>query len=637
MLQDLFKQITADIDKKIAIIGVIFGITLLIYAFTTHKPSELQEMVLTMLLACSIYLLLRDTLKERKTKLFSTEMEIWEKHNIKSRLYLLNIIFFCLLSASIIIISQHIYSRPLIFLVLVTIMSGILAIEIVVNANRAYLTFILAKIFIIGILLRASVFYQFPGPVGIDPWYHINFVEQLLIQGHVPEELGKYISFPVMHIIVASLSQLTGLGVKDSYFMIGVIEIASLIFVFLIAREIFNEKIGLLSVLMLIVSSEHILWGYWIIAMTLGIALVPILTFFLFSQQRERKNLNYKLFIILILVLVTVTHTVASFAILIVLVATWIAHFIYKTLWKLENFEQHVGLTLIMLFSVMLIGYWMYASGFIGYVAESIKFAFSMDIWEGEKMYGGVVESSWNYLSMYTFGFFAILGSLYVLNIQKEEYSQIPIVITAWVVTFFVFVSFFLGRNAILFGRWPVFIEILLAIPCSLGLLAMSALSKKRVLSVLFVLVIVFTGVMVMNDNANITQVVPWAQYPRFGLMDSEIHAYQTISTHIQYSAEDNFIYGDGYYLSCFRSSKPYTKGIECPLSISILQGDEKFHGILILRREMKDNVVRIQQKGVYRDTIEFKMDESLYQSYTDGPQYAVIYDCGTVKGIKSS
>jgi hypothetical protein len=636
MLRDLFKQLTADIDKKIAIIGVIFSITFLIYVFTTHKPLELQEMLLVVFFACSIYQFLGNTLKERAVKLFSTEIENSKIYNTKSVFYLSNIIFFCLLSASLIIISQHPYYRPLIFLILVSIMAGILAVEIFVNTNKNYSAFILARILILGILLRASVFYQFPSTVGIDSWDHANFIEQLLIQGHISEYFSSYEYYPAMHILAASLSQITGFSVRDSHFMMGAIPAVSYIFIYLIGRAFFNDKIGLLATLLLALCSPGILWGGCnITAMGFATFFLPVIAFLIFSRNNGIKSIRYTGFIIPFLVLVIVTHTIASAAMLIFLFGVWFAYLAYSIFWHTEKREQAVELTLIFLFSVLLLGYWMFASGFIGMIGSAISDAFRIDTFKGVKLMEvniNIIAISWNYLSLYVFAFFSILGSLCILGIsKKKEQSHIPIVISGWCFTFFVFIMFFLGRNFIIFNRWVIFVMILLAIPCAIGILNISTLSSKKTLVVLFMLVTVFAGIMVTDTGANFTQPVPWIQLPRKGLMDSEIHGANTVSKLSNFDSTQGMIYADSSYINIF--AKFNVSSVE--EGSQILDGEiQEFQGILMLRKEAKDNIIYISDPKTVHSA-EFKMNQSMWHSLTEGEEYNTIYDCDTVKGVK--
>lgn len=634
MLRDLFKQLTVDVDKKIGIIGVIFSITLLIYAFTTHKPLELQEMLLAVFFACTIYLLSRNRLKERAVKLFSTEIESGKNDNTKSVLFLLDIIFFCLLTASIIIISQHPYYRPFIFLAIVAIMAGILAVEIVVSTNKNYSAFILAKILIVGILLRASVFYQFPSTPGIDSLAHADFIELLLMHGYVSEYFRSYEYYPAMHILSASLSQVTGFGVKDSHFMMGFIQVASYIFIYLIGRVFFNDKIGLLSTLLLALCSPGILWGGCnITAMGFATSFLPVIAFLILSRNNGNKSIRYTVFIMLFLILVIVTHTIASAAMLIFLFGAWVAYLAYSIFWYTEKQEQPVGLTLILLFSVMLVGYWMYASGFIGLVGSAISLAFRIDTFKGVKlMEGNISATTWDYLSLYVFAFFSILGSLYTLGIsKKKEQSRIPLIISAWCFTFFVFIMFFLGRNFIILNRWVIFVMILLAIPCAVGILNISALSSKKTLVSLFMLVTVFAGIMITASGANITQPVPWAQLSRNGLMDSEIHGANTVSKLSNFDSTQDMIYADPYYISIF--NKFNVSSVED--GSRILDGEiREFQGILMLRKEAKDNIIAISDPKTIHSA-EFKMNQSIWQSLTEAEEYNTIYDCDTVKGIK--
>ncbi len=66
-----------------------------------------------------------------------------------------------------------------------------------------------------------------------------------------------YMYYPAAYFLGAFVAHATGLGIQDSFFIIGFVEVLSLLFVFLFGREIFNAKVGLLASLIMAVSDMH--------------------------------------------------------------------------------------------------------------------------------------------------------------------------------------------------------------------------------------------------------------------------------------------------------------------------------------------------------------------------------------------
>jgi hypothetical protein len=278
-LSNMFR-LDDDLDKRMAFAAIGVSIILLIVNFTTMNSLFNYEVLFTLLFACVVYLLLRRKAHPPSAWLAPPE----NRQRTKTNLYQFNILFFVLLAVSLVMLHQGLYSRPLAFLAIAAIMAGILAVEIALYRNQGYSVFILLQILILGLLLGASAYYQFPSVVGNDPPYHINFIEQLMAQGKVGD-FGDYSGFPGMHIFISSVSLVSGLGLRHSFFFIGIIECLSLVFVFLIGRAISNEKLGLLAALLLGITNQHILWSYYIVPMGFCLALMPMIIFLLFSQE----------------------------------------------------------------------------------------------------------------------------------------------------------------------------------------------------------------------------------------------------------------------------------------------------------------------------------------------------------------
>lgn len=592
-------------------------------------------MSLTVFLACIVYLLCRENLSTLSPLDFSTNMK-----EIKSILFLLNILFFGFLILSFIIWSRSVQPQPFILLLIASIISSILAVEIFYNNNRAYSAFILVKLLMVGILLRAYPYFLFPLQAGVDSLYHVNFIEQLLLQGHIPINTS-YESYPMTHIVAALLSQLTGLNVKNSFFFISIIAVLSLTFLFLIGRKLFNEKIGLLSVLVLGVSASQITLGWWITAMTLGLGLLSMFIFFLWSSREKGKEITYKVFILLLMIIVILTHPVPSTTVGILLGLTIIVSYLmYEILGGSAKSTQVTSIPLTAIFITMLLGYWRSISGFLDYhIASSMVSAFkvdrslAIDVAPSMAIKNDVLESIWRSLPILIFLFFMIIGFLAIF--RRNYTRQLPQIHYGILCACFVF--FVSGIQLFKFyealpGRWISFMEIISAFLVGIGLLVITNSTKEhRKLVAIFTLTMIFAIVMISSGISNVISITPWDSKPRMVLLDSERYAAERIyQLSVSEESNKNNIYVDSYVMWPYQYKNSTFTAQDAG---DIFLGRQPLEGILILRKEVMDNTVLISSQGF---TQEFRMDRFQFLSFIEGSEYNIIYDSGTVRAIKN-
>ena len=305
-------------DRKLAIIGIAASLLLLVVASTVYQSLLLQQISITVLLASVIYLLARRYLQLRQIEedgVDVSDMPLLSLLN-PNIAKLLDVSFWGLFIASITIIWQSTYARPLSFLILVAVMCSVVAVEIAARKNTAYC---LIKIILIGLLLRGSAYYQFPTAIGTDPFIEMDFVEQIAASGQAGEFMGVYVNYPLSYIFDVSIWHITGMGFSDSFFILVVILVVSLVFIFLIGKELFNKETGLLAALIIAVFDWHIFWGFYVKGMVLGIALVPAIIWLLLVGLRKGGRLRFSVITIVLLCLVIITHTYVNAALAVIL------------------------------------------------------------------------------------------------------------------------------------------------------------------------------------------------------------------------------------------------------------------------------------------------------------------------------
>ncbi len=642
------KQFTKveNYDLKLATLFVVVSLVLLAVASIAIQSLLLQQISGTVLLSSGIYLLLHRRRRTRPEEGIAEASSISPIPQLNPSIgKILDISFWGLFIASITIISQNAYARPLSFLILVSVMCSILAVEIVTKKSTAYC---LVKILILGILLRGSVWYQFPTAIGTDPFIEINYLKQLVATGHVGNFLGAYIYYPLGYTLGASIWNITGLSLGSSFFVLSVISVISLVFVFLIGRDLFNREIGLLAALIMVVFDWHVFWGFYIKSMTFAIALVPIILWLLLAMLRNEGRLHFPIIAMLMTAMVIFTHTYVNAALAVILGLGLISIIIIKRTLGKEGFEGPVRLYMLLLFAVATLGYWIYASGFIYYIDQVVTYAMSIDTLTIDQ--AGLSQHilpraatllTWEKLPTLVLVFFAFLGFFSILNFRKPDqrkFLQIWLALVGGMLLTFNFILFYMPPLGILeTARWHLFTGLLLACVAAVGLLSILSRRGWQSLLGLSLSVLLLSGLFTTSHISNITSVVPWKDRIRMAYTTSEMSAADTISqmaglTPAQDSEEAGKIYTDFYYLHplWYQLNLPRAKVVD---GSSIFLGEsENVDGIIILRRALTTEVVGATYPGYGRD--EFKMDSAQYQSFVDDTQYSLIYDCGTVKAV---
>ena len=620
------------IDKKLATIIAAIGIISLILTTVVFPSLLFMQASATLLLASAIYLFLR--WRRRRVQVEESPAEGRDARLLPPHLSkLLDIAFWGLLIAGLIVISHGVYARPLSFLILVSIMSSILAVQIFTGKNTAYCVI---KIVTIGILLRASAWYQFPSPVGYDSVAEVNFLEQLVATGHTGGFMMGYEYYPIAFYFTASTAVITGMEAINAHFILGVIEVIGLIFVFLIGKHFFNEKIGLLAALIIAVFDWHVFWGFYVKAFTLGIAWVSIVLFLLLTAQ-QKNRLVFLVLSILLMFLLILTHTVPPTVLLVILLIGWLLFLLLRNIQSKEKFELPIKLNIVLLLFCATLAYWMYVSGFHRYIAYAINYALSLDI--GKMVVftlpTSTAEVIWSRLPIFALIFFATLGCLSIFNIRKWDSKallQVWLAVLCGALVIINFIIFYAPElGTMLKERWFVFVGLIMAIPAAIGLLSIPSKKGWQSLAVLFLLMFALSGIMTTSYIGSVDTVIPWGPQSHSAATSSELAAAETVSRMAGLTADhtptgETRIYADHYYSQIFRYDVhvPEDKLVD----LIELQKEElkEYHGILILRSAVID-VVSVKE--------ELIMDLSQYQSLMSDPQVILIYDSGTVKALR--
>jgi hypothetical protein len=606
LLENLNLNLDLILSYALALLGAgMLGIGLLQARF------QMEQVALILLLSSIIYLVFR----KRMLRASSTTETALDIRHVKC----LHILVFVLFTSGIFLVNQHVYVRPLSFLIVMSIVSGIIAVIICASDDKRINYLVMAEIFGLGLLLRASVFYQFPTLFISDPISHSYFIESLVTSGHLSAFMAGYQSLPLMHILSATVMNIAGLVVKDAMFIIGVCDTMSLIFLYLIIRHYFNEKIGMLAMLLLMVSAFHIAYDIYNFAQTFGLAMLNMLIYFMFCHKSEsiKKDMVLRVFAIITMIAIVLTHTIDSFAALLILISVWL-------IMKLLDYIREPGETdieapyipfsLIVFLFIFEMSYWMYAasSTYFSFFADSIRWAFKVA--ELAPPVTTLMESfqatGLRWLPSYLNIFLALIGSFYLL---KNRRNSIYFTMYGWGVILFVFLSTFLNWYTFLPERWFVIIEGVLVVPLVIALDSTVTIFRNRALA-MWIIVFIFSIIMTTNYNANITNLIPLTPQPTLSLKTSELVAANTLASVMP--AKEPF-YSDVIYYSLSGAQD----------GSQILMGKSQLDGILVLRKEIEKNACFVIGADNCDDTVKV--------NYVPNPVGSKIYDCGTVQAIE--
>ncbi|ODS40246.1 MAG: hypothetical protein A7315_09165 [Candidatus Altiarchaeales archaeon WOR_SM1_79] len=453
----------------------------------------------------------------------------------------LDILFFSLLSVLIfeVAISEP-YTLPLSFFILSIAMSCVLVVDIFSAEGMNRTKIVLTKIILFALFLRLAPLYKFPH-TGSDIFYHTYVVNGIIREAHNFLSAGHmYSDFLGMHYIVIATEIVTGLGVENSMKTIVFLEVLGLLFLFLVAKSIFNEKIGLLSALLSGIDCQHIYWGLNIIPMSLGLTITIMLIYLIIKFDISGKT-AFKALTLALMLLLVYTHTLSSGIFSILLIAMYLGTILHPMIFKkgLLLSVRSLKASIPAYFGVVMVSYWMYCSGFFLEFAKIFSYVLSVDLLQLRIAVPPETPDIFCMLEDISFILFVIptmIGTFYCLKHKRDMRSQM-LISSGFVLALIVNLNQYsrLYTDAIIPYRWWSFIFITIAPLSALGILLMYNAIRKN--SVKF-LMLIFTIMVLTSSNLVTVLLVP--DNPVFkpdrdvSLNDFEVGASNTFLRHYE-------------------------------------------------------------------------------------------------------
>ncbi len=284
---------------------------------------------------------------------FQEELETEEPENPnKSNLNLL-LLFVLLFIISIILLVQY-DSRPLFYFILIAAMAGIILWQIMQNPGRLNTGIITGQMILLSINLAWGQTLKLPFYFGDgDLFSHFNWVGKIIGSGHVTNTIGDYQYFPLLHILNAQGTLLTGLDIPQNYFIVSSLMFAtSILLAYLIVKLVTrNTTLGLISALIYTLSREFLHYEMYTLTRTMAFVICLLMLYLLLSEKHG--FLNHLLAVCLIIPLV-LTHQITLVIFAVILFLIIITGALSYRRW------DRIGYSFLVLLTVTSLGYWLY-------------------------------------------------------------------------------------------------------------------------------------------------------------------------------------------------------------------------------------------------------------------------------------
>jgi hypothetical protein len=493
--------------NKLDIIAAIVGIFLGTFIISLYYTVDLhqQDIGFVLLIASLIYLLLRTKFK----KASFTPLTI--NHQVKLSL---NIIFFTVFSITLLIWHTQLYCRPPSYFILISLLAGIIAVEILYFKEGEPAWSILLKILLLSANIRAGLYYNFPSIRGADAFWHAKTAQLITNTGFVPpfEIIEGYFYYSIFHIFASVTQTVCQIDIKDAIFCsIGLISITSTIFIYLIGKKLAGPQVALLATLLANVSDAIINRG--IANINPGSLVLCYFLLILFLVLKEKHRVINGSLIILITLLAVISHQLSTFVCFICLASIYVGKSAYKIIYK---HKESVSITAlyILLFGVAMQSYWMYTYAHPGQPVFDWLLGPLLNVLQSETEFGaemavtyaayyGTLSNILFHLGYLILLFFAIGGALFWLSSKEDK--KISIVAAVIVLYVFVYAIPVFAIHNMLPGRWFSFIYVFLAMLASAYLFKIIQLIKfnpNKTFAV-FSIIFIISFFMITTPNIN--------------------------------------------------------------------------------------------------------------------------------------
>ena len=629
------EKVTQNFDVILGITGLTVGIFIVSLYYLINLNQK--DIGIAILLSCLIYIFFR--------KNFKSESPISpEKYRIKN---ILNLSFYFIFLICILIYSMNLYYRPLSYFVLICVLAGIIASQILYIRDGDSVISILLQIFLLSILIRAGIFYNFPSLMGYDAYFHASMARAISNTGSVPpiEVSGKYFYYPLAHIFI-SITQLIGkVDVKDAiFYSIGLANVFITGAIYLIGRKLEGPQMGLLAALLINVNNQNIVTG--IANITPGSLVLCYFIFIIYTLFSDKKELRYTGLILLITILTVLTHQLTTFVVFLAMVTIYSGKYLHKYLYR----DSPLGATsfnYIFFFFVCLQTYWMFtyvdaSTSFFAMIAKPLMAVLKAGtVYSSDELIVGSGTSQNTFevlllhISYLALPFFAIGGVLaWFSREDARKINKFSVALVVVILYSFAYGFPLLGMRNFLTSRWFPLIAVFLVLVAATYMLKLTSLFKSKTakLTTIFIMILLFSFVMVTTPGINKDNpLVGEDTTVRNQFKEVEIQAIKTVTS--KYSGN---ILMDSPYDSCLFYSNPKYDNRNATYfnTQQINTGEINETSMVLLRKSTLKEPVSINDPERYGVNSIQPIPKEFFNRF-NSKDYALVYDNKQVSGYK--
>lgn len=611
---ETIKSLRTEFGLAIALSGLALGIVICALYLISHAFYFLVFGP-TLIIGSVLFLLIR----KRKINSLPTpgNQKVW---------IISNCIFFVLYCSSWWILFFH-SSRSLQYFFIIALSVAITGVSIIASTGKYHTLLEIIKIFLISLNIKYSIYIFAGGIPGVDSWTHARMNDLLSQSGSITTLVGKEEFFPLMHIYVAITQLITNTSIKvATNFSVILPFIILSIFVFLIARHLFGDKVGLISLLVFNIMDYHTYWGANPQTTTFGFSLYCVVIFLLFKQMWEKWDKIWLILTIVLFMTLIQTHAVSSFVLFITLLGymlgSWFINFESKT----ELYKNTI--CIVILYCIALIGYWGYFVQFVEdrSIFEQVGSNFIQHLQSSFSPIEGASETG-KYIVLNPPPFLEhyldnvaiiIILSLAIVTCLwwLSHHLYFPTTIIASIILSLTFVTFsfpLVGLRNIIPGRWFVFIYFFTSIAIGFYLVCICPCNKSKYA---FQLTIVF--VLFLLSFASITDSIANSDAPLW-LKENTVATVYTPAEFMSSETLSKFnqtLLADSRFASAFSFHAQETKNLQFRISST-----GQYCGI-------NEDFLR-EEIFVWRSYMLTRPVQVLIYSYNDGNWYQDSYVAG--------
>ena len=481
------------------------------------------------------------------------------------------------------------------------------------------------SLFAITVLARAALWYSFPaGLLASDPWFHLSLVNYILDTGRI-YPTTTYAAFPALHALIVQVALATGTDPKSAFMVVPGLPMCWVsVAVFLLVRHLYDYKTGFIAAVLTSTSADIFQWGIVLVPTSLAIALAVT---GLYALIRYRQRAPGVIIVLICLLTLVLTHTIVAFIFLVILGTFALAARIVPTL-TTSRFPPLVRPGFVVLASVTIIGYWMYASGVFPFVLDAISFGFRIE--SLTPALGSMSESPWLYFYragssvLLALGLIGTLSIIYSLSMARgtdaSTNTRVTFALTAWLYAGIESVLLLGALTALFPIRWTAFGSLLQApLAGEAVLLSQRNVPVRRRQFLGFLIVFSIVSMTLVHPLSNAASILPGDSRISIGFSRSEADAASWVKGNLHGSFQSDSLFTVLFYEpgGGFRN--------QAKDGSSVLTGRAPLVGWFVYRNVLNNEPGSVLQNGTYfvetfnATLMRSVRDDSPFRIYDDG------------------